>query len=91
MAEIRWTEEAFLWLQDIHSHISNDSPNIANKVVDEIFEKVQILEDFPTWMVTLLDKKAHHIGVSRQAIIKTWLAEKLQGVRNYITTLSNTK
>ena len=47
MAEIRWTEEAFLWLQDIHSHISNDSLNIANKVVDEIFEKTQILKDFP--------------------------------------------
>ena len=47
MAEIRWTEEAFLWLQDIHSHISNDSQNIANKVVDEIFEKTQILKDFP--------------------------------------------
>ena len=44
---IRWTKEAFLWLQDIHSHISNDSLNIANKVVDEIFEKAQILEDFP--------------------------------------------
>lgn len=39
MAEIRWTEEAFLWLQDIYSHISNDNQNIANKVVDEIFKK----------------------------------------------------
>ncbi len=47
MAEIRWTKEAILWLQDIHSHISNDSQNIANKVVDGIFEKAQILEDFP--------------------------------------------
>jgi len=47
MAEIRWTQEAISWLQDIHSHISNDSQNIANKVVDGIFEKAQILEDFP--------------------------------------------
>ena len=47
MAEIRWTKEAISQLQDIHSHISNDSQNIANKVVDEIFEKFQILENFP--------------------------------------------
>jgi len=38
MAEIRWTQEAISWLQDIHSHISNDSQNIANKVVHGIFE-----------------------------------------------------
>jgi hypothetical protein len=33
--------------------------------------------DFPKWMVRSLDAEAEHIGVSRQAIIKTWLAEKL--------------
>ena len=47
MADIRWTEEAVKWLQEIYEYISNDSPNIANKVVDEIFEKAQILKDFP--------------------------------------------
>ncbi len=39
LRKIRWTEEAFLWLQDIHKHIVNDSQNIANKVIDETFEK----------------------------------------------------
>jgi plasmid stabilization system protein ParE len=47
MAEIRWTEEAVHWLQEIHKYISKDNVNIANKVVDEIFEKTQILETFP--------------------------------------------
>ncbi len=47
MAEIRWTEEAISWLQDIHSYITDDSQNMANKVIDEIFEKAQILTDFP--------------------------------------------
>ena len=47
MAEIRWTDEAVHWLSEIHAHISKDSIEIANKVVDEIFEKVQILESFP--------------------------------------------
>ena len=45
--EVRWTEEAISWLQDIHSYIADDSQNMANKVIDEIFEKAQILTDFP--------------------------------------------
>ena len=33
--------------------------------------------DFPKWMVDRLDREARHLGVSRQAIIKMWLAERL--------------
>ena len=40
-------------------------------------EPKRINIDFPTWMVKKLDEEAQHIGVSRQAIIKTWLADKL--------------
>lgn len=47
MAEIRWTDEATEWLQDIYNYISIDSRDIANKVIDKIFEKVQILNHFP--------------------------------------------
>jgi len=43
-------------------------------------EPKRINIDFPTWMVALLDKEASHIGVSRQAIIKICIAEKLQRV-----------
>ena len=34
--------------------------------------------DFPTWMVKSLDKEARRLGVTRQSIIKMWLAERLQ-------------
>lgn len=34
--------------------------------------------DFPAWMVESLDKEAKHIGVTRQSIIKLWLAERLE-------------
>ena len=34
--------------------------------------------DFPVWMIESLDKEARKIGVTRQSIIKLWLAEKLQ-------------
>lgn len=33
--------------------------------------------DFPTWVVEALDKQARHLGVSRQALIKMWIAERL--------------
>lgn len=34
--------------------------------------------DFPAWVVNRLDKEARHLGVTRQSLIKLWIAEKLQ-------------
>lgn len=34
--------------------------------------------DFPTWMVDSLDREASKLGVTRQSIIKVWLAERLE-------------
>jgi len=34
--------------------------------------------DFPSWMVESLDKEASRVGVTRQSIIKVWLAERLE-------------
>lgn len=34
--------------------------------------------DFPIWMVNSLDKEASRLGVTRQSIIKAWLAERLE-------------
>jgi hypothetical protein len=33
--------------------------------------------DFPAWMVDSLDREARRLGVTRQSLIKFWLAEKL--------------
>jgi len=33
--------------------------------------------DFPAWMVEELDREAAHLNVPRQALIKIWLAERL--------------
>ena len=33
--------------------------------------------DFPAWMVHGLDKEAGCLGVTRQSLIKMWIAEKL--------------
>lgn len=34
--------------------------------------------DFPAWMVERLDKEARHLGVTRQSVIKMWIAERLK-------------
>jgi len=34
--------------------------------------------DFPSWMVQKIDEKARILGLSRQALIKMWIAEKLK-------------
>lgn len=34
--------------------------------------------DFPTWMIDSLDREADKLGVTRQSIIKVWLAERLE-------------
>lgn len=34
--------------------------------------------DFPSWMVESLDREARRLGVTRQSIIKVWLAERLE-------------
>ena len=34
--------------------------------------------DFPSWMVDSLDREAQRLGVTRQSIIKVWIAERLE-------------
>jgi len=41
-------------------------------------ETKRINVDFPVWMVAALDREARRLGVTRQSIIKMWLAEHLQ-------------
>ena len=42
--------------------------------------------DFPVWMVEQLDMEASRLGVTRQSIIKVWLAERLERRRDLAET-----
>ena len=55
------------------------------KMINEKSKRINI--DFPAWMVESLDKEAKHIGVSRQAVIKMWLAERLQELNSKVATI----
>ena len=43
-------------------------------------EQKRVNVDFPQWMVDQLDSEARRVGVTRQSIIKVWLAERLEEV-----------
>ncbi|MDW9619238.1 MULTISPECIES: type II toxin-antitoxin system BrnA family antitoxin [Sinorhizobium/Ensifer group] len=35
--------------------------------------------DFPSWVVGKLDQEAARLGITRQALIKVWIADRLEG------------
>ena len=41
-------------------------------------EQKRVNVDFPIWMIESLDREACRLGVTRQSIIKIWLAERLE-------------
>jgi hypothetical protein len=44
--------------------------------VNETPQRVNI--DFPSWVVSRLDRESRRLGVSRQALVKIWIAERLE-------------
>ncbi len=45
------------------------------KRVQQVQKRVNV--DFPIWMIDSLDREASRMGVTRQSVIKVWLAERL--------------
>jgi hypothetical protein len=41
-------------------------------------EQRRVNVDLPIWMIENLDREAERVGVTRQSIIKVWLAERLK-------------
>lgn len=61
--------------EDIVSDLNKASHSRPNQ------ELKRVNVDLPLWMVESLDREASRVGVTRQSIIKMWLAEKLESVR----------
>lgn len=45
-----------------------------------LMEARRVNVDFPEWMVRSLDREAKRLGVTRQSVIKMWIAERLERV-----------
>lgn len=40
--------------------------------------------DFPSWILDALDKESYRLGVTRQSLIKMWLAERVDSLSQAI-------
>ena len=47
MAQVVWSESALQDLDQVADYISLDNPEAANKLVKEVFKRVDLLEQFP--------------------------------------------
>ena len=61
---------------DNQSDIVDEFDLSTIKRPNQIQKRVNV--DFPAWMIESLDKEASRLGVTRQSIIKVWLAERLE-------------
>ena len=50
------------------------------KRTTQITKRVNV--DFPEWMIDSLDREASRVGVTRQSIIKVWLAERIENLNH---------
>ncbi len=46
-------------------------------------EQRRVNVDFPAWMIDSLDREASKLGVTRQSVIKVWLAERLEATASH--------
>jgi hypothetical protein len=58
--------------KDVSKHLD------LSKARRPLQEQRRVNVDFPEWMIDSLDKEASRLGVTRQSIIKVWLAERLE-------------
>lgn len=47
MAKLNWTREAEHWLHEIYTYIALNNPKAAAEVIQSIYQKAQLLRDFP--------------------------------------------
>ena len=57
--------------EDVTAHLDVSRARHAGQ------EPRRVNVDFPEWMIGSLDEEARRLGVTRQSIIKIWIAERL--------------
>jgi alpha/beta superfamily hydrolase len=69
--EAREFDRAFAAGEDVEAAIDWSKARRPN------VEARRVNVDFPAWVVEKLDREARRLGVTRQSLIKTWIAERL--------------
>jgi hypothetical protein len=58
--------------EDLLAHLDLSTARRLN------LQQKRVNVDMPIWMIENLDREADRVGVTRQSIIKVWLAERLK-------------
>ncbi|TVQ65159.1 MAG: CopG family transcriptional regulator [Phycisphaerales bacterium] len=70
-------DRAFDASEDTDDKIDWDNKIDWSKVRRPNVETRRVNVDFPAWVVESLDREARRLGVTRQSLIETWIAERL--------------
>jgi hypothetical protein len=49
-----------------------------NTIRKPMLDQKRVNIDFPVWVIQSLDEESRRLGVTRQSLIKVWIAEKLE-------------
>lgn len=63
MAELTWTAEAEQWLRDIHDFITHDNPAAAIRTIETLYQKAEILREFPESGYRYWQRPDRHIRI----------------------------
>jgi hypothetical protein len=61
---------------DENEDISNEVNWAKSRRINVEAKRVNV--DFPSWVVSALDRQAQKLGITRQSLIKIWIAERLK-------------
>ena len=65
-------DSAFERGEDITRHLDRSKAHRPG------MEQKRVNVDFPVWIVQSLDREAERLGVTRQSLVKVWIAERLE-------------
>jgi len=69
--KVKEFDEAFDRGEDVTPYLDMSKARRPN------LELKSVKIDFPVWMLNALDRRARQLGVTRESMIKFWLAERL--------------
>jgi hypothetical protein len=69
--------------EDISQYLNFSQSIKLSEFEKKIIKTKKINVDFPENILVLLDQEAKKIGVTRQSIIKVWIAERLKEEQKY--------
>ncbi|SMM98600.1 Helix-turn-helix protein, CopG family [uncultured Candidatus Thioglobus sp.] len=70
--------------EDISQYLDFENATTLGEFDKQFHQTKKINIDFPIETVMLLDQKAKQIGITRQSIVKVWIAERLKAESNQL-------